>query len=347
MKDRSLYGVLRTVCVAVVCGIVLPSVAAFSPDLYKGRDALRVQFDGIDNQGTGSHVSDATTWVSLVGTCVLDLYPACANFADADNALTCVDRERGIAGLARTAWSSPGVDLTIEAVFDAAKSGQTMVLWSPYHYDRARHFYLASSGYVSYQSNASHLTTDNGWGVGVRSLAAIFDPATVVEASYVNGEPATMTKRNPGYYRYDTSHTQLGGCWSLDAGSNTPETGIYPFIGKVHAMRFYTRKLTAAEVRYNAHLDEARFNYGGTLHVLGFPDEYGTPSPAYGSSSPAETMLEFSPGPLETYEDGAKAVRVADGIRTCCLGWVKNGDFSVTNAIPDGPIPLADVTSFS
>ena len=347
MTDRASCGVLRALCAAGVFSLVLPTFAELTADMYQGRDALRVQFDGIDNQGTGSHVSDATTWKSLVGDVILDIYTERANFADADNALTCVDRERGIAGLARTAWSSPGVDLTIEAVFDAAKSGQTMVLWSPYHYDRARHFYLASSGYVSYQSNASYLTTDNGWGVGVRSLAAIFDPATVVEASYVNGEPATMTKRNPGYYRYDTSHTQLGGCWSLDAGSNTPETGIYPFIGKVHAMRFYTRKLTAAEVRYNAHLDEARFNYGGTLHVLGFPDEYGTPIPAYGSSSPAEAMLEFSPGPLETYADGAKAVRVADGIRTCCLGWVKNGDFSVTNAIPDGPVQLADVSSFS
>lgn len=341
------FCVVRSAVVAAGVGFICQSsLAELTADMYQGRDALRVQFDGIDNQGTGAHVSNATTWKSLVGSATLNLYTERANFADADNALTCIDRERGIAAVAPTMWASPGADLTIEAVFDAAKANATAVLWSPGIYTSGRHFYFSGS-YLSFQSNTSWLTADGVWGVGARNVTAIFDPATGAEAAYLNGAATTMTKRNPSYYRYDTSHTQLGGSWSNTNGSNTPETGVYPFIGKVHAMRFYTRKLTASEVRYNAHVDEARFNYGGTLHVLGFPYEYGTPSPAYGSSSPTETMLEFSPGPLETYEDGAKAVRVADGVRTCCLGWVKNGDFSVTNAIPDGPIQLADVTSFS
>ena len=339
MKDRVACVVRRALCAAGVFGLVLPTVAELSPNLYKGAESLVLQFDGIDNQATGSHDATATTWKSLVGGKTLTLTEGCANFADDATALTCVERTAGAAATG-TGMSSIGYK-TIEVVLAPAKKSTSVVWTHGDPYGNGHSFYLNSAGWATCKTYPATLASgDNVWGVGTYNLTAVYGAVNFLDYFFSNGESSTLVSRNATMWEQDASGTSVLGAYKKSSVAAASATS--PFVGKIHTIRFNSRQLTPDEMRWNAHLDEARFGYNGNVHVLGFPEEYGTPSPAYGSSEAEDIQIAFSPGPLTDYEDGAKAVPLGDGYRVCCLGYVRDGNTSVTNPIPDAPLAFAD-----
>ena len=219
------------------------------------QDCLVGQWDAIENAGIGQHSNSITNWVDLTGETgnfILDSSVATVE----DSAI--LKTARGVMGTIKNTPRPTGVR-TIEAVVSE----------------------LPSSGWVAAVLITPNQTVTVNWNYNSKGAAAFFDNLHYGKQGFKPTSLMTVT----GLYESDTSATnsyQNGGLmtgndfnthWSVDPGviSMGGVEGIpnstTPMGYRIHAIRFYTRELTPAEIARNAFLDQLRFTGNGIAEV--------------------------------------------------------------------------------
>ena len=340
MKMRSLLNWPRVVvaCAAAVFTFV---ARAYGPGDYI-QDGLTGMWDGICNSTDGAgnpiHDSAATEWVDLTGNSQPFALVA-GNASFGPNALVCAPRASGYAAKIKDAKANDFATkyMTIQiALCGKTDAKPTMMVYHANSWGRHHGIWLDANAKIGFNQAGSQPYIATDWrNVGL-DATFVYDLAntTIASTHYLNGAP-------------DGTTGTLGASWTDSVGYPTigaqNTAGANPFVGDLYALRYYSRRLTAAEVAFNSHLDQARFNYAGNVHVLGFPEENGTPSPAYGGSTfEVGSTQTFTCGPTVTYGDGVVAADLGPGARAKCLGYRLGDGSSARVAASAVTLPVTD-----
>lgn len=224
------------------------------------QDGLVAMWDGIENAGWGQHDDSATTWVDLCGGTSIELYAGNSDWTG--TALRGLPRDFSggysvrAAGLG-DANDIPANPVTAEFVINP---DATLTAWSLV-------MRRDNSGQLicyRYEGRGIQLAYSNDAGKGVIAQGDLpsgaYSVARVMPDEFTNNSPAQAIYLNGALYSGSAGRSGMNpyarfGCSSALSASNTVE-----FVGLVHAMRFYSRALTAAEIAANYAVDKARFN---------------------------------------------------------------------------------------
>ena len=236
---------------AVVAGLSLgiradvPSSAAYC------QEGLLAHWDGIENAGRGvAHAAAATTWADLSGngnTLILDA--DLAAFQDG-MALYCNGSASGSGKYAAHLGKKLDTYQTVEVCYHRTGSNIKQLILhsgnnnqSRYLYDR----YLLDKG-IQF-SKASPMMAVGDTKATTNTVAGVYgsSSAASVDEAYLNG----------AYGVKAGAENMYGGCGFFTLGENYDSGRL--FKGEIFAVRLYGRKLTNAECRRNAALDEMRF----------------------------------------------------------------------------------------
>lgn len=195
------------------------------------QDGLIAMWDGIENAGWGVHDPNATTWKDLTGMALNTLY--LNNCTWSNNALLLNGSSSG-AQLPGNRRIPPN---SAEVVFTAERSGNQFV------------FNSGDENYRCVQQgdgiNCGNIQIPKSFA----SFPITYSVSHVGVSAYLNGaEVDTVTSQNWNFTGY---RVEIGRRYS--GGANY-------FKGKVHALRLYSRTLTASEIAANYAIDKARFN---------------------------------------------------------------------------------------
>ena len=242
-------------------GFVVSTGYAYDSSSYV-QSGLIAQWDGIDNQGTGTHDPTATTWKDLVGSNNLTI--AGGLHADGRNA----EWRRGIClyfnnielGKA-AAYGAEAATIykTIEVVYRQTSYSGRILFWGG-----TQTRYVVFDAHTLNPSNTKEQFSRvyfDGTKMTKYALAHCYDPTSIV-ATYDDNNTVTdiyydgaekvadwMTNTwNPGDNR-----VTLGWRSVNTAGAN------YGWAGEVYAIRLYSRALTAEEIARNHAIDVKRF----------------------------------------------------------------------------------------
>ncbi len=242
---------------------------------------LVAQYDGIDNAGTGTHDSSATTWKNLAGDATLD--GAC------DSMLSWNDSNGwSVSGDCKPVTVGSGLAAVI------AKTNCTIeVACKPSFVNKRFVYFSQYNGGTSYRSMSLENTTagkyrlfrtrtasggsDYNWtdltpaGAAETFVSFAFALANKYPKFYKDGSYAATTTAAWGDASATTESVIGGELWdsSNRTGSNFDSNYKVAFNGTYHAFRLYNVTLTAAEIAWNAGLDAVRFNGADAASTLG------------------------------------------------------------------------------
>ena len=234
---------------------------------------LIMQFDGIDNVGTGTHDSNATVWKDLIAAnagaydMTLTTYgswTANAMYADGGGA--------GATGTVPTGLSPR----TMEVSFDGS-TGWSGIIYSSGIYANVKNkdtgkselkmlWHVAPfSGSVVFGGNFNEFAVGPDHS-GLQTLCWIKD----APAGYQNGTNLTMKGISNGYnHSVPRCAKQTVGAM----GTNTVRSSSYPGVVTMYEIRFYDRMLSADEIAFNSNIDKIRFE-GANPATLTWPKGY-------------------------------------------------------------------------
>ena len=207
------------------------------------------QWDGIDNQGTGTHDSTASVWKDLSGAIDLTLQ---AGGTWSESGLN-------VSNLAASGSAGMTSFKTMEVLYRMTNSAGSVMFWS----GSRDHVCRFSSAGTKCLFNATY---------GSAAYATLeYDAdtdcllATTVDGNYpvdlfVNGAKVDSPAKQAGGWIDGSSSLQIG---------NTQAGGSYPWYGRVYALRLYNRQLTPRELAYNAAVDFVRYGVAAT-----YPEGY-------------------------------------------------------------------------
>ena len=227
-------------------------------------DGLFAYWDAIDNQGTGSHVSNAVTWVDLVNQHTWNPYASNDSKSwswENGNSLVFNPPNTGNRAVPVNTWlcTRPGTDLrTLEVVFTPADlaccvgeftsdttsltdGGEQIV--GVLSSDDTFITQGAQNGY-----NATDITA-------IKCISATYNASRVAQKAFMNGEEVT-TQGSSHSFKYHKDASMVLGAQNSSSGF------YYPFKGTVHAIRMYSKELTAEEIAQNYAVDVQRFGLG-------------------------------------------------------------------------------------
>ena len=219
----------KLMVMAAVVAVAGAAVAAVTAQDYV-QDGLIAHWDAIDNAGTGTHVSNATTWKNLV-TGGMDLTLGSGGSWLDGNAL----KSSGSALAARGPTTI--VYKSMEILFANERSSSSIWLFGS---GGSRYCAVGANATMWY--NKRGITTFTRSKIGTYSLSWVND-----QAAYIDGIATTYGDYNDTW-GYGPAYVTLG-----------MRDTSYGFKGKYHAIRLYNRALTAAEVAYNRAVDAERF----------------------------------------------------------------------------------------
>ena len=206
-------------------------------------DGLVAMWDGEWNAGGGVHDAAAATWTDLVGGGGLTLpsgwsvgatYIYCGG-----NALTLPDAIKSA--------------LTIEAVFrlDSMGSGRSLLYFkngadAGWRAANEHGVSVRSNGQINF-SGAGAYTTGIAASTIYSAVCTYGSATSTATSAYINGSARTLT--GSGMYGMGTASKNSG----ISVFSS------YKFLGRIYALRFSSRALTAAEIAANYAIDKERF----------------------------------------------------------------------------------------
>ena len=243
--NNSFAGNGKNLVVALCCCVsvvqMLSGVAyAYDSSSYV-QNGLIAQWDGIDNQGTGTHDPTATTWKDLKGSLDMALTDKGSWTADG-NALYVAGGGAGAQGASAT----PAYK-TIEIVYKMTEAGGRILFNSG-----------INTRFVVFDGDGTRLYFDGSTDTSrinclydadtVRFAASTYDGSTVSNI-YFNGEVQNVV---------DHKNTWGTGDGKVAVGDRTLSKA-YPWTGEVYAIRLYDRVLTDEEIASNCAIDKARF----------------------------------------------------------------------------------------
>lgn len=204
------------------------------------QDGLVAMWDGIENAGWGVHDASASTWKDLVGSNDMTLNQE--NSAVEDNALSSGSSKSQI----WASFSPIASYATLEIVLMAASNAGPCVI-NPVKQNGWQ--IVIINGLIGTGINPS---ADNSKGVSISqevpmSLTIEKSSVSVTTAIFKNGLE-------------DVNAASLGSWYTVNGGQVGNDGINRSFLGKIYAIRLYSRALTAAEVAANYTVDKARFN---------------------------------------------------------------------------------------
>lgn len=260
MKKPMLIGVI-----ALMAGAGLPLAADTLTSASYVQNGLVGQWDGLENAGVGLYDSSATYWVDLTGNSGdFAVFTEVASFSA--NGL--VKNVQGVMATNVTATARTDVR-TIEVVVSGAPASG----W-------VNAFLITKDQHVSFNNDRSGGNRDYffdynkfGWQTPQKpaqeTIAVTFSNATSAAKCYQNGATPTGSK---------TTNTwgSPSGSSAMHIGGRTGQTGgnDYKAYGyTIHAVRLYTRALSAAEIMQNATIDQIRF-FGAPAEIMPSGDKF-------------------------------------------------------------------------
>ena len=249
---------MKRILLASAISAVLCAAMAWGPADYV-QDGLLAQFDGIDNAGTGTHDSSATTWKDLVtgvaatqaGNRTVTVGSNCYHFTDASSTI-----QETIGNFTATAAANGGFTIDYSASYSSVVLGIGFKMSGAGMYFQAGNLtYTVATGQCGGWKSVPANTFCTG--------AVVYDANCTPSAAipYFNGvrTPAASVTWQANYLPGNT--VTIG---NLSGNVAT---------GDVYAVRLYGRRLAAEEVLRNALIDRLRFV--GTLPD-GYRDNSGT-----------------------------------------------------------------------
>lgn len=227
-------------------------------------DGLFAFWDSIDNQATGEHDANATTWKDTING-----YEWTAMKTDGtqtwswnSNALVFNPTETGSASSGgkntfSLARSNTGVR-TLEIVltpdsltgcvgeFSDNKTGLTNSTAQVVGLITSDNSFIIQGSQTGY--SAGNITN-------IKSISGVYDSSYSPQKAYMNGEEVTTRVNSHSFQAYLSGNMILG---TQNNGTNQ----VYAYKGKIHAIRFYNRELTAEEIANNYSIDVIRYGLG-------------------------------------------------------------------------------------
>ena len=227
--------------------------ATFSVTVTLGivKDGLIHYWDAIDNTAEG-HDSTSDKWYDLVGSNTLTAVNASNISWDADAlALSGIANQHLLAASNSTNASGK----TIEVVFSTTTS-QAATIVTPFHDNTSNSTINEAYGKINLFSDdtfsvkgKSETTYTLPSGVNalsaLHSISASFSDKSTVSAVYANAIAASKGA---------TTHSLQRSAAKMSVGAS-PDDYLYQFAGKIHAIRIYSKLLTATEVAKNYDAD--------------------------------------------------------------------------------------------
>jgi hypothetical protein len=240
----------RTVSVSATHGAALQAV--FTRTTKYVQDGLIGFWDARENAGFGHYDANATAWKDLTGI-TGDFHLNAASGVVETNALYKVRRGR----LAFNAARRTDVRTVEAVVSDIPVNAWTV----PAFVSHTQHISIRDQGEGNvrlffFDRNTSSEAGHYGWQTTERpaqmTIALLSESATTATSFFVNGVP-------PGgnsYSNYwgDSGRVMAFGARESRTGSDATAIGY-----RVHAVRFYNRQLTPAEISRNARQDGIRY----------------------------------------------------------------------------------------
>ena len=251
-----------TVTVSSKKGVALQAVFTLPTTGEYVTDGLIGWWDGKENAGYGHHDLAATTWKDLTGvTGDFELTDGVASF-------TADGLKKVAKGVMAKAMRPNETIGTVEAVVSELPAGDSWanVFFANHPKDGYKNITISVNNRGSGKAREYFFDYGhNGWTTGDKpealTIAAIFNAnATALRdanSSFCNGARLSGTfKSNTWDDSTDSSIIQLGGRW----GDKWKDAGDAKGVGyTIHAIRIYSRELTAGEIRRNAKRDAIRF----------------------------------------------------------------------------------------
>lgn len=281
ITSGSIYDAIVTVTAAdpVALTAVFATPAASSASLYV-QDGLVAAYDGIDNAGTGSHDSSATTWADLTGN---------GNDGACDAKLSWVNGKGWtVSGDCKPVTVGTGIaevisqtNCTIEVACTPSFVNKRFVYFSQYNGGtsyRSMSLENAVDGkYRLFRTRTSSSAGDYNWaditpaGAANTFVSFAFALANKYPKFYKDGSLAATATAAWGDASATTESVIGGEPWASSnrTGANFDSTYKVAFNGTYHAFRVYNVTLTAAEIAWNAGLDAVRFNGADAAATLG------------------------------------------------------------------------------
>ena len=206
------------------------------------QDGLLVQWDGIDNEGTGTHNPNATVWKDLKGTCDLTLTSSAAWNAEG--------RALVVSGMSATGSGTAPAYKTIEVVHKMTTNGKG---------------FLFTGGSRSYEvicenNGSSTLCYFAGDSYEKKYISRPFSASEVCFYSARYGDDGKITDVfKDAEEREDGTTSETWGPGEVVAIGNRSSGTSYPWHGEVYAIRLYSKRLTKAELAHNHRIDCKRF----------------------------------------------------------------------------------------
>ena len=225
-------------------------------------DGLVAYWDGIDNTGT-SHDAAATTWVDKVQGFTFSFQNSNGRAWNANN-LQLSSGHRGLKTASRL-WSTYE-DCTIEYVIEpAAVASKVVGMFDPNSSASTMPSGTNARQLVVYNDNTvgffatTHTTYSLPAGVSditqLKKVVGIYHNYTISDA-YINNASVSLSGNTHSFGQFGPNNFRLGE-WSNVSGSNTA-----PFYGKIYAVRYYNRALTAEEITQNYNFDVSYYGLG-------------------------------------------------------------------------------------
>ncbi|MBP5544745.1 MAG: hypothetical protein ILM98_11760 [Kiritimatiellae bacterium] len=263
---------------AVMAAFAVPSVSsAISASHAYVQRGLVAQYDGIDNAGTGSHDSSATTWKNLTGDTSLDATMGASTEWEGGNGWKTSGNTKPFTvaspGLAPTFATT---NFTVQFACVPGVANKRMCYFGQYKTDAGINIEQTTAGKLRFfrntglgQSSTHDKTVSNATVVAGSYLSSAICVSKSGLTFYNGGTTQQTINGTPGAIA-SASDSVIGG--EVQAGSN--RTGLdatygITFRGTYHAFRVYNVTLTAAEIAWNAGLDAVRFNGADAATTLG------------------------------------------------------------------------------
>lgn len=227
-------------------------------------DGLFAYWDAIDNQANGAHSSNATTWVDKINGYTwtaaitnetkawswdddaLILSPASTGnvYSYGKNNFLCPRPETGLRTLEIVVIPNGEIGCVGEFTSDLTGITDTTTQILGVFTDNTFTTKGVQNGY-----SAGDITS-------IRCISATYDSSYAAVKAYMNGQEVT-TRGSSHSFKYHGLANMVLGAQNNGNGINDLK---YPFKGKIHAIRMYSKELTAAEIAQNYAIDVARFS---------------------------------------------------------------------------------------
>lgn len=271
--DAITYGKVNDDFISVTPSAPVALTAVFAPastsasHLYV-KEGLVAMYDGINNAGTGSHVSSATTWKNLAGDASLDGTMGASTEWTGGNGWRTTGNTKPFTvaspGLAPTFATT---NFTVQFACIPGVANKRMCYFGQYKTDAGFNIEQSTAGKLRFFRNtglgqtAAYDKTASEATVAANSyLSAAFCVSQSGLTLYNGGALLQTINGTPGAIA-SSSDSVIGG--EVQGGSNRSSldaTYGITFRGTYHAFRLYDRVLTDTEVAWNAKLDAVRFN---------------------------------------------------------------------------------------